>query len=197
MRIRSGLLAALALMLFGVSGAMGLAQAQPTTPKGQPAGTPTAGMQMQVNLSADEMNKQADEHLARIFANSKIVRKMHSDARDKKDVVKALCLDDKLSQLDVTYRTATERRNDLASALKRNDNELSSHQFTIVSELRRQAERLMGEANQCIGTDVDYTANSSVTPNIEQGIPDPTDVKPSAPSIPFIIPPPSCVSCAL
>ena len=198
MRVRTGLLAALAMMLVGVTGAIELAQAQPTnTPKAPTPTSPTAGMQQQVNVPPETMARTADEILAHIFALGKTVRKLHQDARDNKDVVKALCLDNKLTELDVAYRTASDRRTELASAISRNDTELANHLFTVVSLFREKSEKLMSEANQCIGTDVQYSATSSVTPNVEQGIPDTTDVRPSDNSSVGFIAPPSCVSCFL
>ena len=79
------------------------------------------------------------------------VRRQLEAARAARDVVKTLCLNDKLSQIDVATRSAKDRRQSLQLAIGRNDSELGNHEFTILTVLRQRTEQLTAEANQCIG----------------------------------------------
>jgi hypothetical protein len=114
------------------------------------------------------------------------------EAREKRDVVKTLCLNDKLTQLNVAVTSATERRDALAAAAKRGDADLANHEFTIMSVLRQRADQLGTEANQCIGEEVGVVGQSSVTVDIED-LPeeDPSEY----PNVGVVVEPPACSSC--
>jgi hypothetical protein len=117
-----------------------------------------------------------------------IVRKQLQLAREQKDVVKALCLNDKLNQIDLATRTATDRVSGLEAAVNANDAERSKHQYTVILVLRDRVNTLVSEANQCIGEDVGFVGESNVTMEIDPGIP---DVDPSGfPEVPIISDPP-------
>ena len=49
---------------------------------------------------------------------------MLEESRQKRDVVKTLCLNDKLSQHDVAVRSARDRKTALQDAVRRGDREL-------------------------------------------------------------------------
>jgi hypothetical protein len=98
------------------------------------------------------------------------VRKQLETARQQHDVVKSLCLDDKLSQIDVAVRSAKERKTSLASAAQRNDAELANHEYTILTVLRQRSEQLTAEANQCIGEEAAYLGETKVSTIIDPNI---------------------------
>ncbi len=110
--------------------------------------------------------------VARIDAAAISVRRQLEVARAvEHDSVKTLCLNDKLSQLDVAYRSARDRRVDLAAAVQRSDVELSDHEFTILTVLRQRAEQLGAEAQQCIGAEVAFVGQTSVVPYVNPSLP--------------------------
>lgn len=177
----------------------------PAAGPGAPGGRDTSlGLQRPVGLSPEDMRRQGDQTVSRIESSASVVRKMLEQARTERDVVKTLCLNDKLSQLDVTLRSAKERRAALESAANRRDTELSAHEFTILGVYRQRSERVSVEANQCIGNEAgflgDTRVNYSVAPAIPGGEPlggpDGNPI-PAEPYNPIIVPPPSCASCAL
>ena len=86
----------------------GIAAAQAQT--GQPAADANAGITRQVNLSPAEQVAQAEGFLSRMDGSRMVVRRQLETARAQRDVVKTLCLNDKLNQLDVAIRSARERR---------------------------------------------------------------------------------------
>jgi len=98
------------------------------------------------------------------------VRRQLTIAREQKDVVKALCLNDKLNQIDLAIRTANDRVGGLENAAAANDLERSRHQYTVVQVLKDRVNTLVSEANQCIGEETGFVGESAVTVEVE-GVP--------------------------
>ena len=151
------------------------------------------GLAKQVNLSPAEQLTQAEAHLSRMESIRNAVRRDLEEARQQRDVVKTLCLNDKLNQIDVALRSAGERKRSLELAAQRNDSDLSNHEFTILSVLYQRTQQLDAEAKQCIGKEVGFVGESSVTVEVDPNLPyeDPT----AFPTPPIIAEPPNCASC--
>lgn len=149
--------------------------------QGQGPGSPdaVAGTIRQVNLSPQEELAQSEQFLSRMDGARGGVRRQLEGARAQRDIVKTLCLNDKLNQLDVAVRSARERRESLAAAVQRSDTDLSNHEFTILSVLRQRSDQLTAEANQCIGQEATVFGDSAVSVQIDPGItPDPGAFQP-------------------
>lgn len=160
----------------------------------QPPPDAVAGLQRQVTLSPQEQLAQGDTYLSRMDGSRTVVRRQLETARAQRDVVKTLCLNDKLNQLDVAVRSGRERRASLEAAAQRNDADLTSHEFTILSVLRQRAEQLSAEANQCIGQEAGFAGESAVTSTIDRTVPsDPSTLDPGASIV--IAEVPACTSC--
>ncbi|MBX3202916.1 MAG: hypothetical protein KF894_32615, partial [Labilithrix sp.] len=101
---------------FGVLAlAAGPAGAQePSGGAGAPSGGQPAdgqvGFQRKTSLTPQEQLVESQKHLTRMEGAAGGVRKMLEEARRQRDVVKTLCLNDKLSQVDVAIRSARDRR---------------------------------------------------------------------------------------
>jgi len=151
----------------------------------------------EVNLTPQEELTQSASFLARMDGSRTTVRQALEKARIQRDVVKTLCLNDKLNQLDVAIRSARERNQSLEAAVHRADVDLAKHEFTILSVLRQRGDQLAAEANQCIGQEAGFVGDSAVTGTVEPGIaPDPGAFQPPPPGeVPGVPPPPSCMSC--
>lgn len=182
---------ALALGTLSLLGAgVAVAQGGP-----QPAAPPVqAGLERQVSLTPQEQSAQADMHLARMESARDTVRRALMSAREERDVVKTLCLNDKLSQLNVAVSSAQERRDALTSAVKQGDADLASHEFSILSVLRQRSDQLATEANQCIGEEIGMIGQSAVTTTVDD-LPD--DDSSDYPIFDVLTDPPSCTSCVL
>src|SRR6185503_7449368 len=85
----------------------GVASAQAQT---NPPSDASGNLSRQVNLSPAEQLQQSDGFLARMEGSRATVRRQLEQARAQRDVVKTLCLNDKLNQIDVAIRSARERR---------------------------------------------------------------------------------------
>jgi hypothetical protein len=169
----------------------GIAAAQAQT--GQPVPDANAGVTRQVNLSPAEQVAQTEGYLARMDGSRTGVRRQLETARAQRDVVKTLCLNDKLNQLDVAIRSARERRDALDAAAKRSDADLANHEFTILTVLRQRSDQLTAEANQCIGQEAGFITDSAVTSTIDPNLPQEDPSLYPEPSV--IVEPPACSSC--
>lgn len=159
---------------------------------GQPPPDASAGVARQVTLSPQEQVAQADGFVTRMESTRNSVRRQLETARAQRDVVKVLCLNDKLNQIDVAIRSAKERKAALEAAASRNDADLSNHEFTILTVLRQRTDQLTAEANQCIGEEGVSIDEAAVSVTVED-IPkeDPSEY----PSSDIVIEVPSCSSC--
>jgi hypothetical protein len=181
---------AVAAFVLGVSGS---ATAQ-SGGGAAPGGDAQVGFERKATLSSKDQLSQADAILTRLDQASGAVRRQLERARTSRDVVKSLCLNDKLSQIDVAGRTAKDRQSALQAAVQRSDMELSNHEFTIMTVLRQRAEQLVAEANQCLGEEVAFVGQTQITTEVDQNLPseDTTNYPSTDPT--FIAGPPLPVS---
>ena len=180
-----------------VLGAAGSATAEPEAAGATGAGAaPDAqvGFEQRPKLTPQDELAQGEQIVIRIDAASGTVRRQLDGARSARDVVKSLCLSDKLSQVDVAGRSARDRLAALQAAVQRMDAELGNHEFTIMVVLRQRAEQLTGEANQCIGEEVAFVGTTQVTTQIDPNLvgEETTQFPPPATGVST---PPLCASC--
>ncbi|HSN97609.1 MAG TPA: hypothetical protein VLS89_04895 [Candidatus Nanopelagicales bacterium] len=182
---------AVALIALVIGHGIAAAQAQAPLPPAPP--DVNAGLSRQVTLSPAEQLSQSEGFLSRMDSARISVRRQLETARNERDVVKTLCLNDKLNQIDVAIRSARERKQGLELAVNRNDVDLANHEFTILSVLHQRSGQLTAEANQCIGKEAGFIGDSAVSATVDPNLPqeDPTEI----PSAAIIIEPPSCSSC--
>jgi hypothetical protein len=184
-----------ALSLAGVIAlSFGQDRANAQTPAGGGTAPPsTGGLSRKADVTPIEQVAQASAATAEMEGIRARVQGDLERARKERDVVKTLCLNDKLNQIDVAIQSAAERRHGLELAAKRGDTDLANHEYTILSVLHQRVQQLDTEANQCIGKEVAFTGESSVTVNHEGELPveDPSEFPPT----PVVVQPPSCASC--
>jgi len=173
-----------------VLGAAGSATAQ----SAGGAASATVGFEQKQNLSVTDEVSQAEQMIAHMDQSSATVRRQLEAARAARDVVKTLCLNDKLSQIDVAVRSARDRQASLQAAAQRNDAELAGHEFAIVSEHRRRSDQITAEANQCIGEEVAFVGQTQISVVIDPNVPTGGDMTAFPPSditpVPITPPPP-------
>lgn len=150
-----------------VGGGVVAAQSEAPTAESAPAVPAPATAQ----LSTAEMLVKARSVLATLDASSQNVSRMLREARAKKDVVKALCLDDKLSQIDVAKRSAADRVQSLEGAASAGNTERAQHDFAVIGALEERANALASEANQCIGEEKGFLGGSSLQVTVDPTIP--------------------------
>ncbi len=161
-----GLLIPLFLLAAGVAAA----QTPPAT-----TNTPAPvelGTRQEVNLTPAEMVAAAKGYLPEMDRGASVVRRQLAEARDRRDVVRVLCLNDKLNQIDLASRTATDRMDALNAAAGQNDADRTKHEYTVVTVLRDRVKSLVSEAAQCIGEETGFVGESRITVTVDPNIPD-------------------------
>jgi hypothetical protein len=161
--------------------------------QGDPA---RVGFQRKVQLSPQDQVAEGERMLMRMELAASAIRRQLEQARAQRDVVKTLCLNDKLSQVDVAIRSARDRNSALKTAASRNDSELSNHEFTILTVLRQRAEQLTAEANRCIGEESAFVGDTKITTTIDPTLPVDDSTAFPTPDPTLISEPPKCTSCS-
>lgn len=187
-KLRIGMVTALLV------GGLGIAVAQPaasSNANGSASVLPAA--RVESNLSPAQMRAEAAQYLPAMEQSGQTIRRQLEQAREARDVVKVLCLNDKLNQVDVALRSTRDRVQSLGGAVDGNDAERTRHEFTVIQVLRDRVRALSQEASQCIGEETGFIDEPKVSVEIDPAIPqdDPT-VLPQDP--PVISTPPTTIS---
>jgi hypothetical protein len=93
----------------------------------------------------------ADATLDRIASHAERLRCMIETAKREKDVVRLLCVNDKLTETEKTRANAQARRHALEEALTTGNPKEAEHEKEILGVLGTIADRLDAEAHQCVG----------------------------------------------
>jgi hypothetical protein len=167
--------------------------------QGGAKGPADVGFEAHPRLSPQDELIQSQAIVSRVEQASAVIRRQLDSARQARDVIKGLCLSDKLSQVDVAGRSTKERQGSLQAAVQRGDSELANHEFTIMSVLGQRVAQLSAEANQCLGAEVAFTGQTQIVTDVDPNLPgsgeDNTDFPPLNGPPPVVITPPPCTSC--
>lgn len=165
---------AIACLSVVITSAVGVAIAQEGGggPAPSSAGTKEVKGGEDVSLTPPQMLEKVRGFIPEMDKLRAVVAQQLSEARKKKDVVKALCLDDKVKQMKLATDTAKDRVVDLTSAVSQSDPDRSKHEFTVIQVLRERVQTLVTEAQQCIGEETGFVGNSDVTVDIDPAVPD-------------------------
>ena len=148
-------------------------------------------------LTAREQAARAEQIVAEAGATCAGQADGLNTARREKDIIRATCIDDKLTQCNANLQNLKRRQAALNEATEANDNSRRNHEFTVIGVLGQKFKMLKQAANQCVGQDIYETGDTTVRPEVDPFAPDEdaTVVLPVPdPSIPFIPPPVSGVS---
>jgi len=137
-------------------------------------GATTSSVTTTTATSPAEQRAQAVGHVARIEQASRRVRKMSDEAvrHGQQDMMKAQCLSDKVNQLQALATSAGARQKQHESAISGGDQDLANHHFAALGTLRRRAEQLDTEANQCVGEGSVFKGDTNLTTTIDPNIVD-------------------------
>lgn len=186
MRLRTKHWAIACISLVTISG-VGAALAQEQGGAANPGPREVSGGQ-DVNLTPQQMLERARSQVPAMERMRGVVGEQLAEARKKKDVVKALCLDDKVKQMRLASDTAKDRVVDLNAAVTLNESDRAKHEFTVIQVLRERVQTLVSEAQQCIGEETGFIGDSNVVVEIDPAIPD-TDPS-EVPEDPLVSEPP-------
>jgi hypothetical protein len=184
-KILGGLLLGLVLLAVGVAGAQQSdADAEPPVPA---APAPSS-------LTPGQMLEQSRNTLERMQMSADSIRRQLAEAREARDVVKSLCLDDKLSQMDVARRSAGDRVSGLESAVSSGNAERARHEFAVITALQERMEALTAEASQCIGEETGAIGDATLSVTVDAEI---AAMEPTIPLDPLVSAPPVLASPTL
>ncbi len=133
-------------------------------------------------LTSQEMVAQAKEYRRQMVETQKRVLYLQTKAKKDKDIVKLLCVEDKLAGLRGHVAVGELTMNTLDSAVQHNDEEGRAHMFTRLTILHQKVIVLGNEAEQCIGEDINYVGATRVDLEVDPGVP-PDD--PTVPQLPI------------
>ncbi len=144
------------------------------SPKASIFGAPAAAIEAprEVDLPPEQQLALAKGYVARMDASIATVRAALEQARAARDVVKTLCLNDKLNQIDVATRSGKDRASTLQAAVTGHDKDRARHEFMILQVLKDRVDQLVKEANQCIGEEAGFIGESQVSLTVDPNIPD-------------------------
>lgn len=156
------------LVSLGLS--FGVARAQ-TNPQGGNA--TEVRTQRVAQLSGPDQLREAGAVVDSITTARRQVSDMLDRARQERDIIKVNCLNDKLTQIDVTLRSAREHQELLQTAVTINNDGQRNHEFQLMTIFRSRSHGLETEARACIGEDTgtfdrDTRLTLIVDPNIAQ-----------------------------
>jgi hypothetical protein len=122
-----------------------------------------AGEEEPAPTSVSEMEAGAEAKLENMRSTRNYVQNLLEQARKDKDIIKITCLNDKLTQINVSIRTFEDRIVSLRTAMKVGDTEAVSHEFKILNVLGQKVDGLRMEAEACIGEAEGYLGKTEVT----------------------------------
>lgn len=174
--------------VVGAGFRMGVAGAQDARRQG----SSDAEIQSQrvVVLSGPEQMREGRRIIDSVTAVRRRVSDMLDRARQERDIIKVNCLNDKLTQLDVTLRSAREHHDLLQTAVGINNEGQRNHEYALLTIFRQRVEALEAEARQCVGEEAGSfgegtTISVRVNPNIPFGDTDTYPMNPTTPERPF------------
>jgi hypothetical protein len=182
-----------------VSGVVGYAVAQENgdstvdVVKVEPVGAPSD----QELMSPAEQAEAAEAAVESASANCEAQSQALQSAKREKDIIRATCLDDKLSQCNANLQNMKRRQAALNEAIAEGDMGRVNHESTVIGVLTQKFKMLAQAANQCVGQDLFDTGDTQTKSEVDLFAPDesPAVVTPVPDwPIPYIPPPVSGVN---
>jgi hypothetical protein len=180
--------------LFGLTAVVGVAAAQTGEAPAAPPARPSDS-QREVTGTPQQLLAEAKAFAPAMDRTASVVRRQLAEARENRDVVRVLCLNDKLNQIDLAIRTANDRIEALNAAVTENDAVRAKHEYTVAQVLKDRVTALGGEANACIGEQSGFVDESKVKVDIDPSVADTDPSEPTDP--PMITEPPVLTSPTL
>jgi hypothetical protein len=124
------------------------------------------------NLSPAERVTKGKLFVAMIGTSADTIKRQLGNAKEDRDVVRVLCLNDKLNQVDVARSSAEDRLTALTTAAERGDADRARHEYTVLEVLHDRVKVLVNESNQCVGEETGFIGEAEVSVSIDPNLPD-------------------------
>lgn len=192
-------------LLMGLATAQAQGTPQTTTTTRSVSATGTAaqtgtevevgGVRTEAAVSPEEQLEQANVIVRRAGQLAERLSKMLDEARREKDIMRANCVNRKLTEVNANTRNVEQRAQALRAAAQGGDEARRAHEYTVLTVLSQKLNSLDQEATQCLGQTLYEPGASQVVTTIAAnsviGI-DPSTASPTpAPPPSVAVPPPS------
>jgi hypothetical protein len=147
------------------------------------------GVQSKAALTAQEQVEQADAIGRRATQLGERLTRMLDEARREKDIMRANCVNRKLTEVNANARNVEQRAKALKDAAATGDDGRRGHEYTVLTVLSAKLDALNQEASQCLGESVYEPGASQVITTVPANAP---VINPSV--VPTPPPPPPSVS---
>lgn len=157
------------------------------------------GVQSRAAVTPEEQLRAANDIARRANQLAERLSKMLDEARREKDIMRANCVNRKLTEVNANTRNVEQRMRALRDAAAAGDDARRGHEFTVLTVLNQKLDQLDQEAAQCLGQSVYEPGASQVITTISQGSPtlDPTVIDPASVAPTSItVPPPNLVEAS-
>ncbi len=147
--------------------------AQDAAPDPQPQPSPDGEVEVDQGaaLSGSDQLTESERIQQRGMQVSRRSSSMLNEARNESDIIRATCLDDKLTQVNANLRTVDGRLVSLRDAVEAGDTSRRNHEYTVIVVLGQKFVVLEQQANQCVGQDIYETSATRVTTTIDANTP--------------------------
>ena len=155
---------------------MSIGPGDPATPA-TPGSAASGSAQLAPAEAAAAELRLLEAQLERMRGIANRIQGLLAQARRERDLIKVTCLNDKLTQINVSIRSFEERMTQHEEAARASNGERRDHHYRIMVILAQRARVLRSEAESCVGeTDVVF-GETEVTTEIDPSITpdDPTE----------------------
>jgi hypothetical protein len=175
---------------FAVGGAF--AQQAAVTAQGSVQAQGELGVGTKAALTPAEQVQQADKIGRRATQLGERLTRMLDEARREKDILRANCVNRKLTEVNANARNVEQRAKRLKDADASGDAAGRSHEYTVLTVLSAKLESLSQEASQCLGESLYEPSASQVVTTVPVDAPtiDPSVVPAPPPPPPAVTVPP-------
>jgi len=168
-------------------GARGGVQVNTTGARGE------LGVQKRAVLTPEEQMAQADTIGHRATQLGERLTRMLDEARREKDILRANCVNRKLTEVNANARNVEQRARALKDASTVGDDARRDHEYTVLTVLSAKLDSLNQEASQCLGESVYEPGASQVITTVPNNVivgTNPATVPPTPPPPPAVNIPP-------
>ncbi len=114
------------------------------------------------NLSGPERVARSASHLERMRVVLKTVLKYLEEAREKRDVIKLNCVNEKLTAVKGLLKVSEQADVSMQEALARRDEETGRDEYEKISIARGKVDQLLSESEGCVGELSVYSGDTIV-----------------------------------
>lgn len=191
-RLRS--VVTIAALIVGAGASSVLAETAADAPASNATVQGEIGVQTKAAVTSEDQLAQAQSINRRAGQLAERLSKMLDEARREKDIMRANCVNRKLTEVNANARNVEQRGRALRDAATAGDDARRSHEYTVLSVLAQKLNQLDQEATQCLGQSVFEPGAAQVVTTVPNNVfvgVDPASVPTTPPPPPAVsVPPP-------